>query len=68
MKQILLHAIVGDKNVREAIAIVVRERNAQAVPFLGGDPGTLAHVLECPVASIVVKEVRRAPGIHPDGQ
>src|SRR5260221_13617060 len=37
MEEVLLHAVVGDKNVREAVAIVVCKRDAQRSPFLFGN-------------------------------
>src|SRR5215469_13675028 len=52
VKQVLLHTIVGNKDVSEAVPIVIRKRDAQSTPFLTRDPGTGAHVVERAVPAI----------------
>src|SRR5258708_1317621 len=60
MKQILLHAVVGNIDVGESIAIVIGKGDAQTVSLLCGNSRALAHVLEGAVAPVVVKNVGRA--------
>src|SRR5260370_3541944 len=60
VKQILLHAIVGNIDVRKSIAIVVSERHTQAVTFLGGNSAALAHIFERAISAIVVENVGSA--------
>ena len=55
--EVLLHAVVGHNNVRETVLIVVRERTAQRSPLLGGNPGTLADILERAVPTIVIEQI-----------
>src|SRR6266446_5529710 len=57
VKQILLHAIVGNIDVGKSVAIVIGERHTQTVPFLGCNFRALAHILECAVSAIVVENV-----------
>src|SRR5208283_4126926 len=58
--KVLLHSVVGHNNVRETVLIVVCERHAQRSPLLGGNPGTLADVLERAVATIVIEQISRS--------
>src|SRR5258708_6211656 len=60
MKQKLFHPIVGDKDVREAIAIIVVKRNAESFALHGGDSRLGAHVSKLPAAFVVVKNIRHA--------
>src|ERR1700722_14658682 len=60
MKQVLLHAVVGDKDVRESITIVVGKGHTQAVTFLGGNSRACSYVLESSVAAVMVENVGRA--------
>src|SRR5258708_18432928 len=66
----LLHAVVGDENVREAVVVIIGEGHAQSAALLGSDAGFLANVFEGAVATIAIKKVgssrkfaRRAVGL-----
>jgi hypothetical protein len=70
MEQILLHAVVGDENVREAVAIIVCERDTERFALLGRKARPFRDVLECAVSTVVEelascsgKNTRRAVGI-----
>src|SRR5713226_8642701 len=55
----LLHAVVGDEDVREAVVVIVGEGHAKSAALLGGDAGFLANVLESAVAAIAIEKVSR---------
>ena len=59
MVQILLHAVVGDEYISEAVAVVVGEGHAQGPSLFGGNTRFLADIRECTVAVIVIKDARR---------
>src|SRR6266853_2880986 len=56
MEEILLHAVVRDKNVGEAVAIVVGERNAKSLSLFRGKSCVFANVFECSITAIPVEE------------
>src|SRR6476660_9448562 len=55
MVEVLLHAVVGDEYVSEAVAIVIGEGHAQGTAFLSRDTGFLADVCKSSVAIIVIE-------------
>src|ERR1039458_639532 len=59
VKQILLHSIVGHKNIGESVAIVIGEGHSQGTSLLGGDAGALTYIRECPVAIVVIQDAGR---------
>src|SRR5271168_4098719 len=59
VEEVLLHAVVGDKNVREAISVVVGERNAERLSFFCRNTGPLADVLEGTVAAVPIEQAGR---------
>src|ERR1700722_8589218 len=56
VKKKLIDGVVGDKNVRKTIAVVVRECNAEAMALLRGDAGSDADILKCTVPPIAVED------------
>src|SRR6266849_3376928 len=56
VEKILLHAVIRNKNVGEAVAIVVGERNAKSLSLLRGKSCVFANVLECAVTAIPVEK------------
>ena len=56
--QELFHAVVGDEDVREAVAVVVVERHAQRLAFQGRNTRFAAHVREGAVAVVVIEDAR----------
>src|SRR5437016_9680054 len=58
MKEILLHAIVGDEYVCKSVVIVICERHSQRAALLGGDARFLANIRKR-VAIVVIKNVGR---------
>ena len=70
MEKILLHAVVGDENIRKAIAVIVGEGNAKSSALFGGDAGALADIFESTIAAIAIEQTggrgesrRRAVGV-----
>src|SRR4029077_7279466 len=68
--KILLHAIVGDKNVRKTVAIIIGERNPKSSSLLGREACARADVFKRAIAAISVqktrgcwKNIRRAIGM-----
>src|SRR5260370_24334297 len=53
--EVLLHAIVGDKDVCESVGVVVRERGAQGASLLCGDAGRLADILESSITPVAIE-------------
>src|ERR1700691_2200407 len=58
MKKKLIRGVISDKNVRESVTVIVRERYSQPMALLRGDAGSDAHILERAVSPIVIKDVR----------
>src|SRR6266851_424543 len=56
VEKILLHAVIRNKNVGEAVAIVVGERNAKSLSLLRGKSCVFANVFECAVTAIPVEK------------
>src|SRR5205823_11939698 len=59
-KQKLFHPIVGDKDIREAVAIVVVESHAERFAFDGSDSRTYAYVAKFAAPFIVEEHIRHA--------
>src|SRR5580698_230570 len=57
VKKKLIRSVIGDKNVRESVAVIVRERYPQPVALLRGDAGSDAHVLKRAISPIVIEDV-----------
>ena len=59
MKEILLHAIVGDEYVCKSVVIVICERHSKRAALLGGDARFLANIRKRAIAIVVIKNVGR---------
>src|SRR6267143_1628741 len=55
--EILLHAVVGDEYISEAVGIVVGEGHSQSATFFSGDSRFLAYVSKSAAAVIVIQNV-----------
>src|SRR5436305_6662924 len=57
VKKILLHAIVSDEDVSEAVIVVIGKGGSQRAALLCGNARFFADILECSVSAIAVEEV-----------
>src|SRR5260370_20348278 len=57
VKKKLLDHVVGDKDIRVAIAIIVGEGYAQCFTFFGGDSGSNADVFKRAISAIVIQDI-----------
>src|SRR5690348_6811890 len=55
-----LDRVIGDKDIGESIAIVVRKRDAESLAVWVGDSRLLRNICEGTVAIIVIKDVRES--------
>src|SRR5713226_1149650 len=55
----LLHAVVGDEDVREAVVVVVGEGHGQGAALLGRNAGLLADIFKRAISAIAIKKVCR---------
>ena len=53
----LICGVVRDKNVRESVAVIIGERDPQAMALLRGDAGSDADILKRAVSPIVVEDI-----------
>src|SRR5690349_25042154 len=60
MEEEVRQIIVCDEDIRESVAIVVREGNAHSPPYVPGNPSLFGNVFKCSIAIIVVKLIRNA--------
>src|SRR5213593_4410189 len=59
MKEILLHAVVGDEYVCKSVVIVICECHSKRTALLGGDARFLANIRKRAIAIVVIKNVGR---------
>src|ERR1700679_2920293 len=57
MEEEIAGGIVGHKNVEEAVAVKVGERDTHSLPHMLGDAGRFRNVGECPVAIIAIEGI-----------
>src|SRR5258706_1765502 len=57
--EVLLHAIVGHKDVCVSVGVVVRKRGTERPPLLCGDAGRLADILEGSIAPVAIENAGR---------
>src|SRR2546429_9665833 len=57
MKEILLHAIVGDEYVCKPVVIVICECHSQRTALLGGDARFLTNVRKRTIAVVVTRDM-----------
>src|SRR3989454_12003057 len=59
MKEILLHAVVGDEYVCKSVVIVICECHSKRTALLGGDARFLTNIRKRAIAIVVIKNVGR---------
>src|SRR5260370_31347552 len=57
VKKKLLYHVVGDKDIRVAIAIIAGQGYAQCFTFFGGDSGSSAHVFKRAIYAIAIQDL-----------
>src|ERR1700733_7409140 len=57
VKKKLIRDVIGHKNVRESVTVIVGERDAETMPLLWGEARSDAHILKRAVSPIVMKDV-----------
>ena len=62
-----LHGVVGDKNIGEAIAVVVGKGNAESLAMRIGDSGLLGNVGEGAVPIVVIEDIASRRRNYPGG-
>src|SRR5713226_8120686 len=50
----LLHAVVGDEDVREAVVVIVSEGHGQGAALLGRNAGLLADIFKRAISAIAI--------------
>jgi hypothetical protein len=56
VEEILLHAVVRNENISEAVAIIICERNAKSSSLFGGESCARADVFERAIAAIPIEK------------
>src|SRR5260370_35360774 len=59
VEQVLLHPVVADENVREAVTVVIGECNSERSSLVCGNAGAPADVLEGAISPVAIKVVSR---------